>query len=106
MTATTTKVSLRGILTKKPFRRILPGGNLPAIGSFQEPLEQSVIYDKLEYQIETQEDFLRQLDPSSHAINDPNIYKTFMQKDDDGLYYEMDFPRYAFPFQQEIHLSP
>lgn len=102
MTATTTKVSLRGILTKKPFRRILPGGNLPAIGSFQEPLEQSVIYDKLEYQIETQEDFLRQLDPSSHAINDPNIYKTFMQKDDDGLYYEMDFPRYAFPFQQEI----
>lgn len=102
MTEQTKMVSLRGILTKKPFRRILPGGGVPAIGSFHSPLEQTVAFDKLEYQIETQEDYIRQLDPNSHAINDPDIYKTFMQKDDDGLYYEMDFPRYAFPFQQEI----
>ena len=61
-----------------------------------------MVYDKLEYQVETQEDYIRQLDPSSHAINDPEIYKTYMQKDDDGLFYEMEFPRYAFPFQQEI----
>lgn len=102
MTTITNTVSLRGILTKKPFRRILPGGGVPAIGSYHSPLEQVVAFDKLEYQIETQEDFMRQLDPNSHAINDPDIYKTFMQKDEDGLYYEMDFPRYAFPFQQEI----
>lgn len=102
MTKETQTVSLRGILTKKPFRRILPGGGTPAVGSFHEPLEQVVAYDKLDYQIETQEDFARQLDPSAHAINDPDIYKTFMQKDEDGLFYEMDFPRYAFPFQQEI----
>ena len=92
----------RGLLTKKSFRRILPGGGVPTIGSFQEPLEQAVMYDKLEYQVETQEDYIRQLDPSSHSINDPDIYKTYMQRDDDGLFYEMDFPRYAFPFQQEI----
>ena len=92
----------RGLLTKKSFRRILPGGGIPTIGSFQEPLEQAVMYDKLEYQVETQEDYIRQLDPSSHSINDPDIYKTYMQRDDDGLFYEMDFPRYAFPFQQEI----
>lgn len=92
----------RGILTKKPFRRYLPGGGIPATGSFHSQLEQVVDFDKLEYQVETQEDFMRQLDPNSHAINDPEIYKTFMQKDDDGLFYEMDFPRYAFPFQQEI----
>jgi hypothetical protein len=102
MTTQAKTVSLRGILTKKPFRRILPGGGAPAIGSFHSPLEQAVTFDKLEYQIETQEDYIRQLDPSAHAINDPEIYKTFMQRDDDGLYYEMDFPRYAFPFQQEI----
>lgn len=102
MTQQENTVSLRGILTKKPFRRILPGGGVPAIGSFQSPLEQAVVFDKLEYQIETQEDYIRQLDPNSHAINDPDIYKTFMQKDEDGLFYEMDFPRYAFPFQQEI----
>ena len=102
MTKETQTVSLRGILTKKPFRRILPGGGVPAIGSFQSPLEQVVAFDKLEYQVETQEDYMRQLDPNAHAINDPEIYKTFMQRDDDGLFYEMDFPRYAFPFQQEI----
>lgn len=92
----------RGLLTKKPFRRILPGGGAPRIGSFHCQLEQQVPFDKLEYQEETQEDYLRQLDPNSHAINDPETYKTYVQKDEDGLFYEMDFPRYAFPFQQEI----
>lgn len=80
----------------------MPGGGTPHIGSFHSPLEQNVSFDKLEYQVQTQEDFMRELDTNSHAINDREIYKTFLQRDDDGLYYEMDFPRYAFPFQQEI----
>lgn len=92
----------RGLLTKKAFRRYLPGGGSPVTGSDHDRFEQNAVYDKLEYQVMTQEDFMRELDPSAHAINDPDIYKTYMQKDDDGLFYEMDFPRYAFPFQQEI----
>jgi hypothetical protein len=50
----------------------------------------------------TQADFIRELDTDSHAINNRELYKSYMQKDEDGLYYEVDIPRYAFPFQQEI----
>lgn len=79
----------------------MPGGRAPHVGSFHGLMEQSVPFDRVEYMEETQADYMRQLDPNSHEINNPETYKTYMQKED-GLYYEMEFPRYAFPFQQEI----
>ena len=64
--------------------------------------EQSIIGDELSYDVVTQEDFLRELDPNSHAINDKEIYQTWMQQEEDGLYYETEWERHAFAYQQEI----
>ena len=64
--------------------------------------ERSMTADKV-FRIEvTQADFIRELDTDSHAINNKELYKAYMEKDEDGKYYEVDIPRYAFPFQQEI----
>lgn len=65
-------------------------------------LERGVTHDKVIMNEVTQADFLRELDTESHAINNRDIYKTYWQKDEDGKFYEADFPRYAFPFQREI----
>lgn len=93
---------LRSLLVKKPFYRLLPdvpvsqdGAPLTSLG------EKVVIRDNKAYQEVTQADFQRELDPASHAINDRNIYINY-RKGSDGLYYEEDFPRYAFAYQQEI----
>ena len=63
--------------------------------------EKPPVQDKLYYNEVTQADFMREYDISSHAINDREIYKNY-REGNDGLYYEEDFPRYAFPFQSEI----
>ena len=101
-TTQTKERHLRGLLTKKPFYRLLPdvpakpdGTPLTSLG------EKMVIRDKKAYQEVTQADFQRELDPASHAINDRNVYINY-RKGQDGLYYEEDFPRYAFAYQQEI----
>lgn len=95
------KVNLRGLLTKKPFVRILPDSNGKVNREFSVLGEMALNGDKCKYEEVTQADFLREYDPNSHAINDREIYKNY-RKGDDGLYYEQDFPRYAFPFQSEI----
>lgn len=93
---------LRGLLTKKPFVRTNPE-TAERIGTPTTDIsERMPIFDKIYYDEVTQADFLREYDISSHAINDRNIYKNYRQSDEDGLYYEEDFPRYAFPFQSEI----
>ena len=93
---------LRGLLTKKPFFRISPD-NAKAVGwTFTDATERTVTKDKVLMREVTQADFIRELDTDAHAINSRDVYKTFWQKDDDGKFYEADFPRYAFPFQQEI----
>lgn len=98
----TKKKNLRGLLTKKPFCRILPDTpERTDFGVLRDTNEKIVIRDNLAYMEVTQADFRRELDPSSHAINDRNVYINY-RKGDDGLYYEEDFPRYAFAYQQEI----
>ena len=93
---------LRGLLTKRPFYRTSPESLGISGRALNNVSERSMTNDKV-YRIEvTQADFIRELDTDSHAINNRELYKTYMQKDDDGLYYEVDIPRYAFPFQQEI----
>lgn len=64
--------------------------------------ERIVIRDNLAYMEVTQSDFRRELDPASHAINDRSVYINYRYNEKDGLYYEEDFPRYAFAYQQEI----
>lgn len=93
---------LRGLLTKRPFYRTSPESLGISGRALTNVSERSMTNDKV-FRIEvTQADFIRELDTDSHAINNRELYKSYMQKDEDGLYYEVDIPRYAFPFQQEI----
>lgn len=102
MTATETKVYRRGLLTKKPFYRINADVGQKTDFPRTDIGEERIISDKLNYDIVTQEDFLRELDPNAHAINDRTVYQTWMQSDENGLYYETEWERHAFAFQQEI----
>jgi hypothetical protein len=92
----------RGLLTKRPFYRVCP--DIPSRTDI--PLrdlgEKYVVRDDLVYMEVTQADFRRELDPASHAINDRSVYINYRYSKDDDLYYEEDFPRYAFAYQQEI----
>lgn len=95
----------RGLLTKRPFYRVCP--DVPSENSrIDAPLhdlgEKFVVRDNLVYMEVTQADFRRELDPSSHAINDRTVYINYRYNKEDDLYYEEDFPRYAFAYQQEI----
>lgn len=92
----------RGLLTKKPFYRINADVGQKVDEPRREIGEGPLVIDHLNYDIVTQEDFARELDPNSHAINDKEIYQTWMQRDEDGLYYETEWERHAFAFQQEI----
>lgn len=93
---------LRGLLLKKPFYRLLPDDPAKVTGKTLTSLgDKHVIKDKKVYQEVTQAEFQRELDPASHAINDRSIYINY-RRGKDGLYYEEDFPRYAFAYQQEI----
>lgn len=99
MATTTNK---RELLTKKPFYRI--DATVGKKTDFQRGQigEQQVIMDNLVYDIVTQEDFLRELDPNSHAINDKELYQNWQQEEEGGLFYETEWERHAFAFQQEI----
>ena len=92
---------LRGLLRKKPFYRLLPDDSAKLASITTELSDRYVVKDTKVYETVTQADFQRELDPSSHAINDRSIYINY-RKGKDGLYYEEDFPRYAFAYQQEI----
>lgn len=100
----TEKKKLRRLLVKRPFYRTLPDVQkqncsdaiLANLG------EKTPVIDRLMYTEVTQADFLRELDPNSHAINDRSVYINYRYNDKDGLLYEEDFPRYAFAYQQEI----
>lgn len=100
--ATTQTQNKRELLTKKPFYRL--DATVVAKADFQRGQigEQPVVMDNLVYDIVTQEDFLRELDPNSHAINDRNLYQNWAQESEGGLYYETEWERHAFAFQQEI----
>lgn len=93
---------IRGLLTKKPFTRIMPDST--DLGHIiDEPTETPVKRDRLRRRIVTQEQFLRELDPAGHAINDHSLYPDVWQKnEEDGRWYIQEIPRYAFSFQQII----
>lgn len=96
------KTKTRDMLTKKPFVRTSPMAMVRTSVTMAEIREQQVTLDRVYYVEVTQADFLREYDISSHAINDREVYKNYRQSKEDNLYYEEDFPRYAFPFQSEI----
>lgn len=92
----------RGLLTKRPFYRICPDVPERDDDFLHNLGEKYVVRDNLMYMEVTQADFRRELDPASHAINDRKVYINYRYNKEDDLYYEEDFPRYAFAYQQEI----
>ena len=99
----TTNKKLRDILTKKPFTRILPDGHYDHGYVLNDPSEMPVTRDSIRRKIVTQEDFLRELDPAGHLINDKELFPDIWQKnEDDGKWYVQEIPRYAFSYQQII----
>lgn len=104
--------TLRSLRTKKPFTRIVPWGHYDHGTRTGTPQEETPVYDRLVRKIVTQEDFLRELDPAGHIINDrsyyPDIWRKNSNKEDKdgyGKYYIQEVPRYAFAYQQIIWLK-
>ena len=93
---------IRELLTKMPFTRVMPDST--DLGHLiEEPTEVPVKRDRLRRKIVSQEQFLRELDPAGHAINDHSLYPDIWQKnEEDGRWYIQEIPRYAFSFQQII----
>ena len=101
--ANDTQPKLRDILTKKPFTRILPDGQYEHGEFWGDTPETAANQDRLRKKIVTQEDFMRELDPAGHAINDKSLFPDIWRlNDDDGKWYIQEIPRYAFSFQQII----
>ena len=97
------KLPLRELLTKKPFTRVMPDGHYNHGERWSEITEESPIQDYLRRKIVTQEDFVRELDPCGHLINDREYYPdVWRQNTVDGLWYLEEVPRYAFAYQQVI----
>lgn len=95
--------AMRDLLTKKPFVRVMPDGHYQHGERYTEVIEEHVPLDRLRRKIVTQEDFMRELDPCGHLINDREYYHDILrQNTDDGKWYLEEVPRYAFAFQQVI----
>lgn len=94
---------LRELLTKKPFTRVKPDGHYNHGERFGNVMEETETSDFLHRKIVTQEDFLRELDPYGHLINDREYYPDIYRRNpEDGKWYLEEVPRYAFAFQSVI----
>ena len=103
MATTEKKEKLKELLVKKPFTRTLPDGAYDH-GTIQGDVRLVPVYrDKVVRKIVTQEDFLRELDPLGHAINNRDLYPDIWRKnEEDGMWYIEEIPRYAIALQQII----
>lgn len=98
-----TQSEMRGLLTKKPFTRVLPDGHYDHGYVMDAAREVPIPNDRLRLKVVTQEDFLRELDPSGHLIYDKEMFPDIWRKnEEDGRWYVEEVPRYAFAFQQII----
>ena len=103
------KPQLRSLRTKKPFTRILPYGHYEHGTIIGEIREEAPVKEQMRRKRVTQEDFLRELDPSGHIINDREYYPDIWRQNTDesdkqnfGKWFIQEVPRYAFSFQQVI----
>lgn len=103
MAESNTEPRLRELLTKKPFSRVLPEGHYNHGEINDDVTEMAPVNDSLKRMIVTQEDFIRELDPCGHLINDKEYYPDVWRKnDEDGRWYMQEVPRYSFAYQQVI----
>ena len=93
----------REILLKEPFKRINPdihGGSWNIYGD--DGSLRSVAPSNATYQIVTQDDFIREYDPSGHKIFNNRYYMDRIKTDDNGKQYVHYVERCAFAFQSVI----
>lgn len=91
------------ILLKEPFKRINPdvlGSSWNIYGD--DGSLRSVMPSTATYQIVSQDDFLREYNPSGHKIWDKNYYMDRLKKDDQNRTYVHYVERNAFAFQSVI----
>lgn len=107
--------NLKEIKVKRPWKRIKSDGYMMN-GAVRADLALNAPQDFLWYRIVTQGDFLRELHPSGHAINNELYYPDIIKeeiyeiRDENGnetgqqgkRYYKELVPRYAFAFQRVI----
>ena len=74
-------INTRQIMVRRPFRRILPNGYKAAAGVISGNTLINEPSDNPTYQIITQMDFMREFEPSGHAINDPLVYPDRLRQD-------------------------
>lgn len=103
MATTETNEKLKELLVKKPFTRILSDGAYEH-GNIQGDVRLVPVHrDTVLRKVVTQEDFLRELDPLGHAINNRDLYPDIWRKnEEDGMWYIEEIPRYAIALQQII----
>lgn len=96
-------INTRQIMVRRPFRRILPNGYKCASGIISGNMTGNEPYDNPTYQIITQMDFLREFEPSGHAINDPLVYPDRLRQDPDTKqWFREAVIRCSFAFQRII----
>lgn len=96
------------VLTKKPFTRVTPTGYLN--GKTTSDLSIASYYNnKLEYQIISQADYIREFYPSGHKVNSPAFYPNRIKYEEDEKgnkrFFEEKVMRVAFPFQMIITIQ-
>ena len=98
----TKEFKVRNLMVKKPFYRILPYGRTESRTT--NDITSSAYYEgKLSYCIVTQADFMRELDPMGHKINDEKYYRNKVKYDEtEKKYYIERVIRASFPFQNMI----
>lgn len=99
-------INTRQIMVRRPFRRILPNGYKQAAGVISGSLSVNEPLDNPTYQIITQMDFLREFEPSGHAINDPLVYPDRLRQDPETKeWFRESVIRCAFAFQRIITIK-
>lgn len=94
------KFKVGELLVKKPFFRTISTGvyDHPVISG---KLNMAPVpNDNVERKLVTQEDFLRELDPLGHAINNRELFPDiWRQNEEDGKWYIEEIPRYAISYE-------
>ena len=99
-------INTRQIMVRRPFKRILPEGYKEAVGEVYGNRDMKEPFDMPKYQIITQTDFLREFNPSGHAINNPLVYKDVLRQDPESKeWYREEVVRCAFAFQRIITIK-
>ena len=99
-------IKIRELLVKKPFFRTTSEGIAERTTVDSAIQLVPVTHGRIVREIVTQEDFLRELDPLGHAINNRELFPDiWRQNDEDGRWYIEEIPRYAFAYEQIILLK-